>query len=186
EEGDTIVMTGCRVENPMPSGESWDGTIPRLYFLELQPFMHRWTFNLKTGAVHEERLDDVPTEFPRMNDDLLGQRSRYSYNPRIAPMETLLFDGLIKYDTDTGTTKHLSYGDDRFGSEAVFVPRPGASHEDDGWIVTLVHDMDQDSSECVIYSAQDFTDEPLARILLPRRVPAGFHACWVDERATQV
>lgn len=181
EEGDTIVLTGCRVENPMPTGDDWDGTIPRLYFLELQPFMHRWTFNLKTGEIKEERLDDIPSEFPRMNDDLLGSPSRYSYNPRIAPKETLLFDGLIKYDTDTNNSVQLSYGPDRFGSEAVFVPRPGGEGEDDGWIVTLLYDVADDSSECAVYDAQGFSDEPIARVLLPRRVPAGFHACWVDD-----
>ena len=70
--------------------------------LRLEPYLHEWRFNLVTGAVRERALDDVMTEFPRMNNQRLGRPTRYAYNPRIAEEPTLLFDGFVKYDTDTG------------------------------------------------------------------------------------
>ena len=135
EEGNTVVMTACRVANPMPKQRGWDGTTPRLYFLELQPFLYRWRFDLETGQATEERLDDIPSEFPRMNDTMLGMPSRYSYNPRFAKEPTLLFDAMIKYDTDSGASRTLEFEPGCFGSEMVFAPRPGGTDEDDGWLV---------------------------------------------------
>ena len=37
------------------------------------PRLHRWRFHLATGATTEETLDDLPCEFPRINDALTGR-----------------------------------------------------------------------------------------------------------------
>jgi carotenoid cleavage dioxygenase len=89
------------------------------------------------------------------------------------------FDGFIKYDFTTDATQVHEFGAERYGGEGVFVPRSQATVEDDGWLVTYVHDHSTDTSELVIISAQDLTTEPIARIPLPQRVPYGFHGIWV-------
>jgi carotenoid cleavage dioxygenase-like enzyme len=173
-----IVVTGCRIENPLPSkAHNQEPDVPRLYFLRMDPYLYRWTLNLETGAVKEEKLDDVRTEFPRMNDHWIGRKSRYGYSQRLAPEATLLFDGVIKYDLDTGAGIHHTYGDSCVAGETVFVPRPGAREEDDGWLTTFVTDRRQARSELHIIDAQTMITE--ARVLMPRRVPIGFHAHWV-------
>ena len=180
EEGDEIVMTACRIENPLPRvPHDAELHIPRLYFLRLEPYLTRWRFNLETGAVTEDKLDDVPTEFPRMNDAFLGRKSRFAYNPRLAREPTLLFDGVIKYDLETGRSDVHSFGADRFGDEAVFVPRPGATDEDDGWLVSSVHDRVEGKTALEIFDPRDMGAAPLARVSIPKHVPTGFHACWV-------
>jgi carotenoid cleavage dioxygenase len=180
EEGDSLVFVGCRIENPIPRKDApYDGRSPRLDFLELKPFLHRWTFDMKTGAVREERLDDVPTEFPRMHDGRIGQRSRFTYNAKLAPSPLVLFEGIVKYDLETGASATHSFGPGRFGSEAVFAPRPGAKDEDDGWLLSLVASA-EGPSELEVWDARDMAAPPLARVRLPQRVPIGFHACWVD------
>jgi carotenoid cleavage dioxygenase len=182
--GDALVrMTACRIDNPIPTcRHSEEPKIPRLTFLRLHPFLTEWTFNLTTGAVGERPLDDVATEFPRMNDDYLGQRSRYAYHPRIAHEPTLLFDGFIKYDLQSGTSRAHSWGPNCIGGETVFVPRDGADEEDDGWVVTFVTDRRNDESFLDIVHAQDPSHEPVARIEMPRRVPFGFHSHWVPSQ----
>ena len=112
------------------------------------------------------------------NHHFLGQASQWAYHPRIAKEETLLFDGFIKYDTRTGAGRHVAYGPGRIGGETVFVPREGAEEEDDGYVTTFVTDRSEMQSELVVYDAQSL--ELACRILLPRRVPFGFHANWVD------
>ena len=72
-----------------------------------------------------------------------------------------------------------AHGPGRLGGEGVFVPRPDASTEDDGWLVTYVHDRAEDASELVVLDAHAFDDEPVARVLIPRRVPYGFHGTWL-------
>ena len=65
----------------------------------------------------------------------------------------------------------------------MFVSRPDATAEDDGWLVTLVHDDNDMSTEFVVLDAQDFARGYVARVKLPQRVPYGFHGNWVSDRA---
>lgn len=66
-----------------------------------------------------------------------------------------------------------------FGSEAPFAPRPGGTAEDDGWVLTFVTDTSTWRSECWVFEAPRIAAGPVARVELPARVPAGFHAAWV-------
>lgn len=66
-------------------------------------------------------------------------------------------------------------------AEPVFVRKPGASAEDEGWIMSYVFDSDRNLSEVVVLDARDFAGEPLARVLLPVRVPFGFHGGWAPD-----
>jgi carotenoid cleavage dioxygenase-like enzyme len=173
--GNTVVhMTGCRIADPIPTTpHETEPTVPRLTFLRLAPFLWEWTFNLGTGAVTSKQLDDVPTEFPRMNDLRLGTKTRYSWNPRVGPAPTLVFDGLIKYDAQGPARTHTYEA--AVGGEAVFAPRAGGEAEDDGWMLVYVHDGE--GSELRILDAA--TMDLAARVELPRRVPFGFHAAFV-------
>jgi len=62
------------------------------------------------------------------------------------------------------------------------VPRPGATEEDDGWLLTFVYDNAAGTSELVIVNARDMSGAPVARVLVPERVPYGFHGAWVSEQ----
>jgi carotenoid cleavage dioxygenase len=63
----------------------------------------------------------------------------------------------------------------------VFVPRPDAVAEDDGWLLSYVHDATRDASELVVLDARDLSEPPLARVALPQRVPYGFHGDFVPD-----
>lgn len=178
EEGDEVVFLATRIEEPVPSrprAEEWE--VPRLFHLRLDPYLTRWRLNLRTGAVREEQLDDVRTEFQRIDDRRLGQPSRYAYHPTLRPGPTLLFDGFLKYDLHTGRSERCVWGPDRIGAEVVFAPRGAA--EDDGWLVTFSSDFETTDSELVIVDAQDVAAGPVARVKLKRRMPFAFHAEWV-------
>lgn len=181
EERDEVVLIACRMNSTNvlvidDTQRNPDGDIPLL---------HQWRFNLKTGKVREERLDDVSGEFPRVNENLLGQKTRYGYIAQWGDSSQPLFDGLIKYDFSNGTSESHEFGEGRYGGEAIFAPRPNATAEDDGWLVTFVHDEAADTSELVVINAQDVSSEPVARVLIPQRVPYGFHAAWVSEEQLQ-
>jgi carotenoid cleavage dioxygenase-like enzyme len=114
-----------------------------------------------------------------MNNARLGRPTRFAYSPRIAEQPELLFDGFVKYDTDTGAGTTHTYGDDRFGGETVFAPRVGATAEDDGYVLTFVTEAGTGASEAIVVDAQRVEDGPVARIQIPQRVPIGYHAWWV-------
>ncbi|GAX40064.1 carotenoid oxygenase [Tolypothrix sp. NIES-4075] len=171
EEGNEVVLIACRMNSTTIFGSPQDthadpqANITRLY---------QWRFNLITGAVCEEMLDDVPTEFPRVNENFLGRQTRYGYASKIA-------GGIIKYDFSNGKSQTHEFGKGRYGGEAVFAPFPNATTEDEGWLITFVHDTREDTSELVVVNAQDVNAEPVARVIIPQRVPHGFHGAWVSE-----
>ena len=186
EEGDWVVMDGCRSVNPMPSAHGNEGELSHmLAYMRLEANAYRWRFNLVTGEVREGDIDDLNTEFNKSNPIFHGVKSRYSYHQRIPLLHegghTLRFTGLVKYNNDTGQSQQWDYGPGVFGSEAVFAPKPGAdrsSEEDDGYVLTLVTDTRDWTSDCLVFDARDITRGPMARVRMPHRVPAGFHATW--------
>lgn len=82
------------------------------------------------------------------------------------------FDGLLKFDLDHQSVQAHAFGSGRYGGEGVFVPQPGARAEDEGWLMTFLHDETQDTSELVTIHTQAMTDEPVACIQMPQRVPS--------------
>ena len=134
--------------------------------------------NRTTGHFSELPLFDRGCEFPRFNDAFAARPYRYGYtaalvSPKSGPTH--------KHDVETGRTEVHDYGTGRIGLEPVFIPRPGARGEDDGWVVTYVYDANRGTSDVVILDAQAFGDAPVATIQLPVRVPFGFHGNWLPD-----
>jgi carotenoid cleavage dioxygenase len=181
EEDDSIVMDACRVVDPgaRPQG---DGPLARmLATLRLDARLHRYRFDLRTGATREERIDEHNAEFPSIDASRMGRPTRYAYLPRIAAdAPTLLFDAILKIDTLSGRVETHAFGPGRYCSESPFAPRVGARGEDDGYVVCFVHEAGGGPSEAHVLDARDFEAAPRAVVALPQRVPVGFHACWVD------
>jgi carotenoid cleavage dioxygenase len=178
ELGKSIQLVACRIEDMIPDTPDDSGRTARLDTIHLVPHLYRWTLDLETGAVKGEQLDDRATEFPRANNQSWTQNTRFSYNPHIAPRAVLSFDGLIKYDLHQGGAQFREYPAGWLSGEAVFAPRPGATDEDDGWVLTGLTNAAEDKSELWVLNGQDFLGEPAARIELPWRIPPGFHAEW--------
>jgi carotenoid cleavage dioxygenase len=65
------------------------------------------------------------------------------------------------------------------GIETLFVPMGPDSAEDDGWLITSVIDMPTDTSEVLIFHAQDLAGGPVAKTHIPDRHNTGFHGNWI-------
>ena len=148
--------------------------------------LHEWRFNLATGKTRERVIDDVlNTEFPVINSAYQGRRNRWSYHVVFPPggREEPRFPGLVKYDLETGGYLAYSAGPRYFYNEPGFAPRDNPQAEDDGYLVTLVWNPVDERSEVQVFDARgaSMAEGPVARILLPRRVPHGFHATFVSE-----
>ncbi len=191
EEGNEVVMVGCR--QPNPGGRRDKSEAPLTSQLAVRRrvhVLHQWRFDLATGKTRERQLDDLNTEFPTINRLFLGRPSRYGYLqylPLPADDGSITgrcqtFDALIKYDTSDGSLQRYDYGARCSGSETHFAPRRGATadmREDDGYLVTYVHDGNDWVSRCLIFDARDISKGPVATVRMPRRFNIGFHAMWV-------
>ena len=142
---------------------------------EGDPTFDRWILDPSTGRTTETRLDDRSHEFPRHDERLEGQESRWGYTIGFAGAEGPAY----KHDLSNGGIEVHSFGAGRVSQEMVFVPSAADSAEDDGWCMSYVHDANTDTADVVILNAQDFAGEPVATIHLPQRVPFGFHGNWV-------
>ena len=184
EEGDEVVLDVCRVKNPQHQATFASPLAQMLAYMRLDAHLYRYRFDLATGRTSEGRLDDDNIEFPSVDSRVVSRPHRYSYVMHLAPEETLLFDGLARFDSATGEKQEHFFGPGRWGAEAPFAPRDGSTGETDGYVVSFVNDEREDRAEVAVFDAQDIAAGPVARVLLPQRVPSGFHACWV--RADQL
>ena len=147
--------------------------------------LHRWTIDLKRGAVSEQPIDDRPADFGRVNDTMVGRESRFGYLMALDgegnSEEPLYGPRLYKYDLQTGDCAEHNLGVGTRGAEPVFVPATNAKQEDEGWVLSLVHSETTGKSRLIILDAQHFAASPVATIELPFRVPYGAHGNWVAD-----
>ena len=184
EEGDEIVLDGYYQDAPSPEpipgfSKAVGRMLAGVALNCMETHLHRWRFNLKTGEVKEQRLDDRFLEFGTFNQKYAGRKSRYLYSVWGEP-NWFLFSGLVKHDLDSGESWSLPFGDQRFGSEAPFVPRLNAKDEDDGYLVSFITDMKADRSECILVDAKNIEAGPVCQIILPHRICSGTHATWAS------
>ena len=142
----------------------------------------RWVIDLEKGTVSEEQLDDGACDFPRVNDNRIGLHSDFGYCMQIkTDVESLTFgENLFKYHLESGKRTDHHLGDNVAGGEPVFAPKPGAKYEDEGWILSLVHERNSRKSKLVIIDAQAFDQDPVAEVIIPQRVPYGAHGSWIQ------
>jgi carotenoid cleavage dioxygenase len=176
DEGDEVVLQASRSNTADIAGA---GTSEGNNLQENQGRLHEWRINLKTGAVIERSLSDTPCDFTRVNDDYACHKTRYVYAGIFNTERAFTFDGVMKYDNKSGITSEYIYGPNRHGGEAVFAPKVDGDLEDEGYLVCFVHDEAENQSECQIIDARDISAGPVATIIMPCRVPYGFHAGWV-------
>jgi carotenoid cleavage dioxygenase len=187
-------VSPCYVFHPMNAYDDADGNVvldlcryERMFVADHNgPFrdslatLDRWTVNPETGKVREERIDERAQEFPRCHPALNSKPYRYGYSVAVKD-GGVSFPAINKHDMATGACSQFDLGPGRHSGEPYFVPRRDASAEDDGYLMTFVFDAGRGASELVVLDAQDPGREPLARVMLPARVPFGFHGSWVPD-----
>ncbi|XVE84600.1 hypothetical protein DITRI_Ditri17bG0025700 [Diplodiscus trichospermus] len=154
------------------------------------PRPYEWRMNMRTGDIKERNLvgTEFPMDFPIINEAFVGVKNKYGYcqvrdciassasgMAKYGGLAKLYFEeqaeGLIKVE-------YHMFEDNTFGTGIAFVSKEGAPYEDDGWVITFVHNEDTDISQVLIIEAKKFSGQPVAKITLPFRVPYGFHGAF--------
>jgi carotenoid cleavage dioxygenase-like enzyme len=149
------------------------------------PTFRRWRIRPDAAKATEEMLDDRSMEFPRIDDRLAGLPHSMVY---AVGLGTDLVSGrqrLLKYDMRNGTSAVREFKSG-LPSEFVFVSSEAGIGEDEGWLIGFVYDRSREASDLLILNAQDIEGEPAARVILPRRVPQGFHGNWLPDARSGV
>ncbi|KAF7001428.1 hypothetical protein CFC21_017102 [Triticum aestivum] len=204
EEDDEVVVRGFHVPGSIilgPRINSNQGLTEECFSR-----LYEWRLNLKTRTAIGKYLTgkEVALEFPVINDKYVGLPHKYAYaqvadspanlagGPGIVRPKFGGFSKICLDEKEDATTKNKGREDlikvkyhhldrNQFCSGATFVPKVNGTNEDDGWIVSFVHDEGTNKSKVHIINAQTFEYEPIAKITLPQRVPYGFHGAFISK-----
>ncbi|KAL4198341.1 hypothetical protein AMTRI_Chr03g139740 [Amborella trichopoda] len=191
EDGNEVVLITCRLEDfdmELETNSSKDKVA------NFKNELYEMRFHMKTGEASQRKLSESAVDFPRINENYTGRKQRFVYGTTFEGITKV--KAIVKFDLhaepETGKTRLevggnvqgiFELGPRRYGSEAIFVPRePGTtSEEDDGYLIFFVHDENTGKSEINVIDAKTMSQEPVAVVELPKRVPYGFHAFFVSE-----
>ncbi|OMO61912.1 Carotenoid oxygenase [Corchorus capsularis] len=179
--------------------KSTDGNVDGLSEDQLVfPRPYEWRMNMRTGEVKERNLTGIehPMDFPMINETFVGLKNKYGYS-QVRDCIASSTSGMAKYgglaklyfeEHNTEGEKQVEglvkveyhmFEDNTFCTGAAFVPKEGGADEDDGWLITFVHNEYTNISQALIIEAKNFSGEPVAEITLPFRVPYGFHGAFM-------
>ncbi len=132
--------------------------------------LRRWSIDTRTGRVSEADVDEEPCDFPRLLPD--GRRVVVS---RPTGRNFTVASAVSVIDLETGVRQDHAFGEGRFGGELV----PLGDVDGCTLVAGLVHDARRDAAELLVLDADDLPSGPVARLLLPVRVPFGLHGAWL-------
>ena len=142
--------------------------------------LRRWTIDLTGGTdeIKEETLNGNDIQFPRPDDRFMTRKTRHGYaNSNLNSVDGRVdgMDSVIHFDTETGKEDIYHFGDGAGCGELVFASKVGSTTEADGYAMTLVHPANSHHTELAIFDAMDVAHGPIARVIVPYRIPSGFH-----------
>lgn len=150
-------------------------------------YMHRFIIDVDHKSVEVEKVaggDKYMNEFPRIRDDRIALRTRYGFTGLQSPGADFNFTGILKWDFEKSCLcGELHFPENVIGGEPVFIPRTAGvdGADDDGYIGMFLWNPSTSESIWTLFDAQSFSSTPVAELLVPSRVPLGFHAAWITE-----
>ncbi|KAB5571770.1 carotenoid oxygenase [Coniochaeta sp. 2T2.1] len=115
-------------------------------------------------------------ELPTMNPLFCTKRSRYVYGLAARGFSSI-FDTTVKTDIETGDVVYWNSPHGHTPGEAIFVPRPGGTEEDDGVLLIVVLDGHERNSYLLCLDAR--TMREVGRADVPVAIGIGFHGSHV-------
>lgn len=123
------------------------------------------------NRVSSEVLSELSLELPRIHPARQSQPYRYVYGISQQPGTSRdFYNMLARLDVRGGPPLTWS-APGAYPGEPVFVPRPGATSEEDGVVLSVV--LEGSASSLLVLDAADFRQ--LARARVDRVIPFGFH-----------
>ncbi len=180
-DDDCIRVQVCRMDR-FPSSAQMSallkGEVPQQGF---HAYLYECAIDLKRNTVSWEKISDHPMELPSFNLRFTGIPNSYLWSSAARPDRSndALLHGIAKYDI---AERETIFADryPRYTGEPLFIPRPGADREDDGYLACLFVDMEDDYAGLEILQAADLRS--LALLKLPLPINVGFHGLWTDRR----
>lgn len=134
-----------------------------------------------SGRVTSEPLADFGCEFPQIDQRRSTKRHDISY---VGVQDPAKFSGqgIARVEHRRGAVQTYCPAGQVL-VEPTFVPRPGGSAEDDGWLLTVGYDETRHRSRLMVVDAAHVGDGPIAEAWLPFHVPMSYHGAFTTRVA---
>jgi all-trans-8'-apo-beta-carotenal 15,15'-oxygenase len=138
--------------------------------------------DLRSGRADIDVMREHWSEWPSVNPGRIAAQHRYVWSTA-SPSDCAEYShrGILKIDRQTNAHQYRNL-EPGLPSEPTFVPRPGATREDDGWLIINLYDVDRDWTDLLVLNASDLSTVCSGKI--PNHVPSGFHATWVEQQSS--
>ena len=146
--------------------------------------LERWTVDPATRRTSRRLIDPTPQEFPRIDERRFGQSYRTLYAVSVPPDGNPQLTGatrLYRHDLETGRRLTHDFGDGCLPGEFIFVAAAPDANQDEGWLLGLVINAADETTDFVILDARRFEAAPVATVRIPFRIPPGFHGNWFPD-----
>ena len=157
-----------------------DGSRPDLKKGEAR--LNRWEIDISSnsGSITKQYLDDSIGEFPRLDERKAMSKYKYGYyasNDGKSP-KGVSFNSISSYNFESGYKDSFTLTEFDAVGEPIFVPKNQNSEEGQGFIIALAYLGKENRSDLMVFDAENISSGPLARAMLPHRIPYGFHGNW--------
>ena len=178
DDGEVVVLVGSCAANMEHLAERIELVHPLLEMVRI---------DLKEATVVRTVLSAMGLGFTAVNPTYTGKKTRYLYSGVFN--QTPKISGVAKLDLELAEKRvdcivaTRDFGAEVFGGEPIWVPRGEGDHldEDDGFLLTFVHDERRDKSKFIVMETKSPDLEVVVEVELPRRVPFGFHGAFVSQ-----
>jgi all-trans-8'-apo-beta-carotenal 15,15'-oxygenase len=177
DDGDDTVVDLCAYDDASIMRQFTEVMAGHSYRLPTPPHPERLRLR-SNGKVERRRLSETILELPRVAGRSFGGEHGRIYGVSAAEDADFL-SAPAAVDPATGKASLAPVTSAQFAGELVPVTKPGATSDDDVWLLTLVLDADRGRSELWVLDGADLAAPPVAVVPLPHVVPFGFHGNWV-------
>ena len=140
--------------------------------------LRRYRLPLSGGTADSETpAPETAIELPRIHDGHEGLPYTTTYGVSTRRPDSFS-DQLVKMNVDTGEVQTWK-SDGSYPSEPVFVPRPDATSEEDGVILSVVLDTNEETSFLLVLDAETFDE--IGRARAPHAIPFTFHGQFFED-----
>ena len=139
----------------------------------------RYFLNMCSGEMRTEQVTDTESEFPSFNTKYSGRKNNVTYTACSVDNGANSFFNAISRVTHDGETTLVCLPPGYYGSEPLFAPSEGAKFEDDGYLLEVVYNGFDHTSELQIYRADDIT-ERVCTAKLKHHLPHQFHGFFTS------
>ena len=192
KENNDIVINGCIFDSYTFGGEmGFDGDEQIFSPIEWgstgivsngakspPPRLDQFVIDTDTFKIQSrQRIPCIPVDLPHFNGDTKPLKYSYFLGAE-RPEGWFPFKQIVKLNCDSFESSVYDAGEDQVVSEPMFLQRGNQQSEDDGFLISLVHNAAEKSTKLVVWESQSFADGPIAECVIGDLIPWCVHGSF--------